>query len=352
MRDLEILRDLTTQFPPPGLGDLAVVVRRRRRRAILTAGAGALAAAVVVATMLGGWPGSNRSTEPVGDPTDGQTDGQAEGRTAGDVDWAPDRIRAEGDPLEFTEERDGALAARFWIACPRDNCDKAEWVDNYDRQGFHSALEVTVDGYRSSGLFDLNGGPGVWAEIGTQPFDDDSFYVQDWSRQGGTQERYRLLNADGTTTDLTMLPTTAPPAAEPDVVRTTFSSDGLARVDDTAGTIQRLDLPDEVFVRWAESAADELLWGVAEDCVVYWQQPGGEFAHRELECKAPDQGSLMIDYNPRATSWFTTDRMAVIELGGRKRLPVALHVSLDRGDTWQRIPVTDDTMYDRLERLG
>ena len=44
--------------------------------------------------------------------------------------------------------------------------------------------------------------------------------------------------------------------------------------------------------------------------------------------------------------------MAVIELGGSKCLPVALHVSLDRGDTWQRIPVTEDTMYDMLERLG
>ena len=211
---------------------------------------------------------------------------------------------------------------------------------------------MTVDGYRSSGLFDLNGGPGEWAEIDTQPFDDDSFYVQDWSQQGGTQERYRLLNADGTTTDLTMLPTTAPPAAGPGVVRTNFSSSALARVDDTAGTIQPLDLPDAAFVQWAELAADELLWGVAEGCVVYWQQPGGDFDHRELECKAPDQDPLMIDYNPRATSWFTADRMALIELGGSKFLPVALHVSLDRGDTWQRIPVTEDTMYDVLEQLG
>ncbi|MET0523742.1 MAG: hypothetical protein ABWZ91_03010 [Nocardioides sp.] len=350
MPDLEVLRDLTPQFPPPSLDDLAAVVSRRRRRAVLTAGAGAgaLAAVVVVATMIGGMPSNDRSMDPVGDPTDGRTD-----RTAEDLDWAPERIRAEGDPLEFTEERDGTLDARWWIACPRDNCDMTEWIDNYDRREFHSALEVTVDGYRSSGLFDLNGGPGEWAEIATQPFDGDSFYVQDWSQQGGTQERYRLLNADGTTTDLTMLPTTAPPTAGPDVVRTTISSDGLARVDDTAGTIQPLDLPDAVFVQWAESAADELLWGVAaEDCVVYWQQPGGDFAHRELECKAPDQDPLMIDYNPRATSWFTADRMALIELGGSKFLPVALHVSLDRGVTWQRIPVTEDTMYDVLEQLG
>ena len=87
---------------------------------------------------------------------------------------------------------------------------------------------------------------------------------------------------------------------------------------------------------------------------MYWQEPGGDFAHRELECNVhPDPDPLLIDVDaPRATSWFTAERMAVIELGGNKFLPVALHVSLDRGDTWQRIPVTEDTMYDMLERLG
>ena len=93
-----------------------------------------------------------------------------------------------------------------------------------------------------------------------------------------------------------MLPSTAPPAAGPDVVRTTDSSSGgLARVDEAAGTIQRLDLPDAVY-QWAESAADELLWGVASGCVVYWQEPGGDFAHRELECNVhPDPDPLLID---------------------------------------------------------
>ena len=41
-----------------------------------------------------------------------------------------------------------------------------------------------------------------------------------------------------------MLPSTAPAAPGPDLVRTSAMSAGLARVDDTAGTIQRLDLPD------------------------------------------------------------------------------------------------------------
>ncbi len=336
-------RGLADRVTPPEVDLDAVRGRARtrsRRRTVSLAGAGALAAVVVVATLIGGMARSDRSTDPVEGPT-GEGDS-----------WSPDRIRAEGAPRNLVEGRDGALSARFWMACAKADCDYA-WVgDDYDHREFHSALEVTTDGYRSSGLFGLNGGLGEWPEIGVQPFDDDSIYVQDWNRQGGTQERYRLLNADGTTTDLTMLPSTAPPAAGPDVVRTTFSSGGLARVDEAAGTIQRLDVPDAVY-QWAESAADELLWGLANGCVVYWQEPGGDFAQRELECEVvQDPDPLMIDDVPRATSWFTAERMALIELGGRKFLPVALHVSLDRGDTWQRIPVTEDTMYDVLEQLG
>lgn len=351
MPDLDVLRDLTPQFPPPGLDDLAAVVRRRRRRAVLTAGAGVAASAVLAAAVMTGVARSDRSMDPVEDPTDG--------RTAVDGSWAPDRIRAEGGSLDFLQGREGALAARFWSVCTRPDCDYAKTGDNYDHRVIHSALEVTVDGYRTSGLFGLNGGPGEWPETHLQPFDGDSVYVQDRTRQGGTQERYRLLNADGTSTELTMLPSAAPAAPGPDVVRHTWLSNGLARVDEAAGTIQRLDLPDGVIVHggrglvaWAESATDKLLWGVdLNGCVVYWQQPSGDFAHRDLECRSP-LPNLFIDDNPRVTAWFTAERMAVTELGGSKGLPVALHVSLDRGTTWQRIPVTEHTMYDVLEQLG
>jgi hypothetical protein len=209
----------------------------------------------------------------------------------------------------------------------------------------HSALEVTVDGYRTSGLFGVNVGPDAWPQIQMQYFDEDSVFVQDWSREGGTQERYRLLNADGTTTDLTQLPSTAPAAPGPDVVRTSSPSPRLARVDDAAGTIQHLDLPDAVY--WAQSAADELLWGVgvADGCVVYWQQPGGDFAHRALDCRSPLAG-LMAYSGFEPAAWMTAERMAVVEYGGGKGLAVALHVSLNRGETWQRIPVTEDNTVD------
>ena len=342
MPDIEVLRDLTPQFPPPALDDLAAVVRRRRRRAALTAGAGALAAVVVVATLLGGMPRNDRSTDPVDDPTDG--------RTAENQSWSPERIRAEGDTHGGLPGQDGALDARFWSVCDRADCDYGTTGDNYDHRVVHSALEVTVDGYRTSGLFGLNGGPGEIPETHLQPFNDDTIFVQDKSRHGGTQERYRLLNADGTTTDLTMLPSTAPAAAGPNVVRTSARSAGLARVDEAAGTIQRLDLPDAVFF-WAQSAADELLWGIANGCVVYWQQPGGDFTHRDLDCRSP-LPDLGIDDGPRATAWFTAERIAVTELGGSKGLPVALHVSLDRGATWQRFPVTEDTVDGVLDQLG
>ena len=342
MPDLEVLRDLTPQFPPPALDDLAAVLRRRRRRAALTAGAGALAAVVVVATLLGGMPRNDRSTDPVDDPTDG--------RTAENQSWSPDRIRAEGEPLDYLKGRDGAPAARFWTVCDLTDCDYTEARDFYRTRPVHFALEVTDDGYRTSGLFGLNGGGPDEPPHHLQPFDDNSVFVQDWSRQGGTQERYRLLNADGTTTDLTMLPTTAPAAAGPDLVRISAMSAELARVNDTAGTIQRLNLPDAVH-SWAEMAADQLLWGVADDCVVYWQQPGGDFTHRDLDCRAeesPGNPVLWIDDEPRAAAWFTAERMAVAEMGGPDYSPVALHVSLDRGATWQRIPVTEDNTMEEV----
>ena len=341
MPDIEVLRDLTPQFPPPGLDDLAVVVRRRRRRAALTAGIGVVAAAVLTTAVVTGMPGHDRSMDPVDDPTDG--------RTVKDVSWAPERIRAEGDTHGILPGQEGALDARFWSVCERPNCDYGTTGDNYDYRVVHSALEVTVNGYRTSGLFDLNGGRAEHPEIQLQPFDDDSVFVQDMVRQGGKQERYRLLNADGTTTDLTMLPSTAPAAAGPDVVRTSNMSAGLSRVDDAAGTIQRLDLPDAVF-QWAESASDELLWGVANGCVVYWQQPGGDFAHRDLECRSQPT-DLFIDVSLQPAAWFTAERMAVTEVGGSKGDPVALHVSLDRGATWRRIPVTVDTVDEVFAQL-
>ena len=150
-----------------------------------------------------------------------------------------------------------------------------------------------------------------------------------------------------------MLPSTAPPAAGPDVVRTSYSSGGLARVDEAAGTIQRLDLPDAVY-QWAESAADELPVGsrqAAASCT--GRSRGATSPTVNWSASAPGPGPPDDrDDEPRATAWFTAERMAVIELGGSKCLPVALHVSLDRGDTWQRIPVTEDTMDDVLEQLG
>ena len=326
--------------------ELTAVVRRRRRRPVLVAGAGAFAAAVVVATLIVVLPRSDRPIDPVVDPTDGRTGG----RTAEGHSWTPDRIRAAGGFLDFLTGPDGALEARFWSVCTRANCDYAETGDNYDHRVIHSALEVTIDGYRTSGLFGLNGGPDEWPETHLQPFDDDTIYVQDRSRAGSTQQRFRLLNADGTTTDLTMLPTTAQAGAGPDVVRTSAVSAGLARVDQAAGTIQRLDLPDAVF-GWAESATDELLWGIANGCVVYWQQPSGDFAHRALDCRSPT-ADLDIDRGPRARAWFTAERMAVTEMGGSKGLPMALHVSLDRGTSWRRIRVTEDTVDAVRDQLG
>ena len=149
-----------------------------------------------------------------------------------------------------------------------------------------------------------------------------------------------------------MLPTTAPAAAGPDLVRTSaMSAAGLARVDDTAGTIQRLDLPDAVY-SWARVGGGRAAVGsrrTAASCTgsnraatsptVTWT--AGPRSH-------PATRSCGSTTNPRAAAWFTAERMAVTELGGSEYLPVALHVSLDRGATWQRIPVTEDNTVEEV----
>ena len=84
---------------------------------------------------------------------------------------------------------------------------------------------------------------------------------------------------------------------------------------------------------------------------MYLQLPGGDFSYRDLDCRSP-LPDLGIDDGPRTTAWFTAERIAVTELGGSKGLPVALHVSLDRGATWQRFPVTEDTVDGVLDQLG
>ena len=108
-----------------------------------------------------------------------------------------------------------------------------------------------------------------------------------------------------------MLPTTAPAAAGPDLVRISAMSAELARVNDTAGTIQRLDLPAAVHKLGRDGGGPTAVGGIADDCVVYWQQPGGDFAHRDLDCRAeesPGNPVLWIDDEPRAAAWFTAER--------------------------------------------
>ena len=150
MPDLEVLRDLTPQFPPPGLDDLAAVVRRRRRRAALTAGAGVAAAAVLTAAVVTGMPRNDRSTDPVDDPTDG--------RTAENQSWSPDRIRAEGESLDYPEGTRRRARGAVLDGLRPDGLRLHRSPGILRTRPVHFALEVTDDGYRTSGLFGLNGG--------------------------------------------------------------------------------------------------------------------------------------------------------------------------------------------------
>jgi hypothetical protein len=101
------------------------------------------------------------------------------------------------------------------------------------------------------------------------------------------QARARLLQADGTAVELRRLTDPAPAVPGPGVVvidksnRVLAGSDDLYLVDDTAGTIQRLDAPKKV--RYWGPNVDEFLWGVTDDCRVFWAT-AGTFEERRLDC--------------------------------------------------------------------
>ena len=120
-------------------------------------------------------------------------------------------------------------------------------------------------------------------------------------------------------------------------------------VDERAGTLRPLDVPEEVD-SWGPNV-DEYLWGGGNDCKVLWAT-NGAFDERRLDC--PDGafvGAIYADeFSP---GWLRPGRMALLEEStdpGEDQ--DFLHVSLDRGVTWQRIPLgEDEALADVLPRL-
>jgi len=225
-----------------------------------------------------------------------------------------------------------------------------------------AALEVTQDG--RSALFSL----GANLKHPTQAFDADSVFVMDDPDASGDFRlwRFRVLRADGTEVLLHLLADPAPAVPGPGVFVIDFdpvagglgpgyAAEAAYLVDLREGTLQPLDVPHRtpraiergaIESRYWGPNVDEFLWFVDPDCLVGWAT-NGTFEKRRLDC-APYPAYVYDDGFP--DGWLQPGRMALVERNDDR---LFLHVSLDYGNTWQRIPVSDeDTIPETLQRLG
>ena len=328
------IRRRLSQLLPPTYGDQVAVARRRRRRFAVAMAAGAavvaLAVGIAQASLFDG-----TSTEG---PDQGPSLSLAES-------WTPERIRAEGTPMDVVPTTASGLSARQYAVCDGSLCEG----DSGPLDDMHAALEVTQQD--QSAVFDLHYSNVPWVRA----FDDDSVLVQD---ADGLHVRYRLLQADGTEEPLQLLDDPAPASPGPGVfVIDDFGSwnigmDGAEDtylIDERAGTLRPLDVPDEAVRYWGPNV-NTFLWGVTDDCRVFWQT-AGTLEHRRFNCQqGSDFTSMQDDWFP--PGWLQPGRMAVAEQhdpGNR----MVIHVSLDSGNTWQQIPVTgEDTIADTLQQIA
>lgn len=277
-------------------------------------------------------------------------------------EWPLERIRDEGAAAEETVTESG-LAAREYVVCdgPRWKCEGDPPLRGPYQ---HAALELTRDG--RSALFSLAGEADDARRV--TAFDETSVLAIDNPRDALNRSgwRYRLLRVDGTEILLDLVGDTVPAAPGSDVVVVDFSTDtdpgGMEhalRLDERAGTLRPLDLRRNADLGFAGRSwgpnTDEFLWFVSVDCRVSWVV-GGVLEQRRLDCahdfefdwRGGDYTHVDRDWFP--DGWLKPGRMALLE---RVDDRLILHMSLDRGSTWQRIRVSGEAAVPGvLRRLG
>ena len=160
--------------------------------------------------------------------------------------------------------------------------------------------------------------------------------------------RYRLLRADGTAEELRLVDVPARAAAGPAVVVIPDWSGwngGMAGMEDVylvdagAATLRPVDSPEGVRY-WAPNV-DEFIWGVSDDCRVFWATGGG-FRHQRLDCSSSLEFTGLPAADEFPPGWLQPGRMVLWEQSDDPGMvDEFLHVSLDSGATWARIPLAD-----------
>jgi hypothetical protein len=177
------------------------------------------------------------------------------------------------------------------------------------------------------------------------------------------QVRYRVLRADGTEVQLQLLDNPAPAIPGSKVFVVDYGSDAsgdgaedVYLVDVRGGTLQPLavphltDDPASIDARHWGPNVDEFLWFADRNCTVQWATEDGTFERSEPECAAGWEPPTYIHDDMFPDGWLQPGRLALLERNDGR---LFLHVSLDYGSTWQRIPVSDeDAIPDALRQLG
>ncbi len=309
------------------------LVRRRRMVSVAAAAAALVLTLGIVQVSLSDPLGIQ---EPASPPSKGEQ-------------WTPDRIRAEGslgDPQGAIATTASGLTTLLYQVCDGPSCD---YLDG-PPEDLHVALEVGQAG--RSAVFDFHFTPQPWVRA----FDEDSVLVQD--AEYGTPPgpvRFRLLDADGTAVELRLLDDPAPPVPAPGVIVIDSYNSILAGseepylVDDRAGTLRPLAVPEDV--RYWGPNADEFLWGVTDDCRVFWATRGA-FDEDRLDCSDSLDFTYGIAADDFPPGWLRPGSMALAEQSDPGNVSF-VHVSLDGGGSWQRVRVgADEIVADALERIG
>ncbi len=340
MPDVDVLRELSGQFHRPGFDDLVAVSRQRRRRSVQ---AGAVAGVAAVVLLVGvtalGVADGRRSPDPA--PSPSETPTSIDG-------WTPEQVRAEGDVLvdRFGPAPSGLDAELYCVG--EQGCD--DFPPDLPGRTSHLALELTRDG--RSVLFDVQGRP--WAQY----YGEDSILVQDGFDQS---TRFRLLYANGTELTLRVVSDPVPAVPGPDVV--------LVQDLDRARDFQvGPEGPGSSRTWWTTAPAHSSRWtcrrrsrngdrtstsssGARTTAVPSGSSPTA--AGTSTPSTAPTHGwtSVPVDYWSYLDEWVEPGRMLLLDRNS-DGMPLAVHASLDRGATWERVEVDNTGYNDTIAHSG
>jgi len=377
----EAVDSLAGRSPSPDFGELKRrATRRARHRIAMVAAATVMTVLGVAAVVINGQQGDR--VAPVGPgPTP---------TPSTDADWPLERIRAEGK-VEAEHFAAPGITVRLYGRCDEslrgpDVPEDIESVCDPDldapirRAHSHFALEVTQDG--RAALFSVYGEGGL--VVATYGEDAVVYSDRESEVQALHTARYRLLRADGSEARLQLrMDSPVPAVPGPGVFILHFEGDPAVGtnhpfvLDESGGTLRPLETSrsaedlarvkrelgawyPETGLSWGPNA-DQSLWFVNHDCTVHWGSgefwgDGGTFQEHELACADDFNGAwgkndftyLTDDMFPEG--WLRPGRMAAVEDSDGH---LFLHVTLDRGESWQRIPVSDEAAIpDTLRQLG